>query len=396
METEATATAVVATATAAAATVVATAAQQSGIVNAAVVAAIVTAVAALIVAVLNIAATRSNQRDVERLRDDLQRAREDRNARRDYEYEARKRLYTECEPLLFQLAQMAEAARSRVLSLARSARTEDLRSTPDGWLTGQGYYLLTTMYRFVAPAAVFRLIQRRLTFVDLSLDRHIALRYELGRCLYRSYRRDFEVASMQPVLTYDPDKRVSDEERRSHPEWFGKQGIYAGVLDNLADALIVLEPDQPSRCMTNGEFEHAYKDEQSAIHQQFRSVARLFTGFHPRTRPVLWRLLVVQLYLHEALMRSHTESMSLTKSGSEPWAPHTEEERKALDWRLPDDTLPDEDVLVQPFQIAQAYLRQELAPVWHRLTGDHDGAISKADDGGASATNHRLDTASRD
>ena len=35
-------------------------------------------------------------------------------ARQDYEYEALKRLYTECEPLLFQFFELAEDAESRV------------------------------------------------------------------------------------------------------------------------------------------------------------------------------------------------------------------------------------------------------------------------------------------
>src|SRR6185369_4404651 len=49
-----------------------------------------------------------NQSDIELLRSRLGEQGKDRDARRDYQYEAHKRLYAECEPLLFQLADFAE------------------------------------------------------------------------------------------------------------------------------------------------------------------------------------------------------------------------------------------------------------------------------------------------
>lgn len=47
-------------------------------------------------------------------------------ARRDYEYEAMKRLYTDVEPLLFQLYEALEEAQHRVASLCRTSRNGNL------------------------------------------------------------------------------------------------------------------------------------------------------------------------------------------------------------------------------------------------------------------------------
>ena len=65
------------------------------------------------------------QEDLQRQLEDVRAALADRNsaaaARRDYEYEARKRLYQHVEPLLFQLYEALEEAHYRVRSLVRTA-----------------------------------------------------------------------------------------------------------------------------------------------------------------------------------------------------------------------------------------------------------------------------------
>jgi hypothetical protein len=78
----------------------------------------------------------------------------DRSARRDYEHEARKRLYEAAEPLLFQLGERAEDLQARVASLARTARDGHLEPGR-GWLTSDGYFLRSTIHRVLAPVALF-------------------------------------------------------------------------------------------------------------------------------------------------------------------------------------------------------------------------------------------------
>src|SRR4051812_6468842 len=93
-------------------------------------AALVTAVVSLGVAIWAQLEGRKTSERLQKLDNELQLEREESRARRDYDYEALKRLYAECEPLLFQAFELARDARSRIASLARSAREADLR--PDG------------------------------------------------------------------------------------------------------------------------------------------------------------------------------------------------------------------------------------------------------------------------
>lgn len=90
---------------------------------------VLAAIAALITAIINRQLSRRNQSDLERhqrelesLKATLDEQKAEKNARRDYEYDARKRLYQECEPLLFQLVELSENALSRIFSLARTSR----------------------------------------------------------------------------------------------------------------------------------------------------------------------------------------------------------------------------------------------------------------------------------
>ena len=66
------------------------------------------------------------EQDLELLRGRLREVEAERDARRDYEYEARKRLYSEIQPLLFQLKELSESAYRWVMSLARTAQQDQL------------------------------------------------------------------------------------------------------------------------------------------------------------------------------------------------------------------------------------------------------------------------------
>src|SRR5215831_12262218 len=83
--------------------------------------ALISALASLLVAVITYVSTRANQHEVEKLKADLQEKQAERNALRDYECEARKRLYHECSPLIFQLLDQAEGVTNRIGNLARTA-----------------------------------------------------------------------------------------------------------------------------------------------------------------------------------------------------------------------------------------------------------------------------------
>jgi len=101
----------------------------------------IAAVASLVTAILAAFISYRTQKRVTALQDKLQESRAERDARRDYEYEAKKRLYAECEPVLFEALELAENARRRIVSLARTAKQGDIKQDGSGWLAVHGAVL---------------------------------------------------------------------------------------------------------------------------------------------------------------------------------------------------------------------------------------------------------------
>jgi len=299
-----------------------------------------------------------NQQDLEFLRSQLDQQGKERDARRDYEYDAHKRLYAECEPLLFQLAELSEHAYHRIYSLARTARRGDL---PD-WLDGDGYYLRSTMYKLICPLVIFRLIQQRLTFVDLTLDAHIANQYRLLKFLYLTFTDSFDFASIDPVIDYDPDVEGWKKKREDDQQKYWRQGLYLGILDNLIDALIVPIEDGKVRWKTYGEFESEFAEKGSVIRTQFAGLADILDRFHPKTRPVLWRMLWTQTLIHKQIIESQSTSVG-TSSRVGLAAVSPKLPIGSLDWRSDSEDV-DEDVLLVPERVAKKYLQMRLPEVF--------------------------------
>src|SRR5215207_1749089 len=141
--------------------------------------------------------------ELKRLEAELANKTAEQDARRDYEYEARKRLYHEIEPYLFLFLELSGGAINRIFRLAYTAKEGNLDPNA-GWLSGPGYFINSTIYRLIAPLAAFKLIQRRLTLFDLELDPKINIQYSLGKCLYSTFSDDFDLAKSYPSLEYEP------------------------------------------------------------------------------------------------------------------------------------------------------------------------------------------------
>jgi hypothetical protein len=305
-------------------------------------------------------------RDLETFKAELAEQKAENDALRDYKYEARKRLYEEIEPLFFQLVEASEDALHRIYSLARTARCGDLRGA-DGWLSREGYYAISTMYKLVLPAAIVRVIRERLTSVDLAVDRDINAQYALAKGLYLSFTDDFVFAGMEPALPYDPNRKDWMEKRPTDPAKYSRQGIPLGHLDNAADALIRREG--PGQWVSFGEFYARYRSKSPEVYERFDPVATVFLHFHPRTRPVLWRILVTQAHIYQALLRSR-EMQTLSAAETSPLVrPIEGDERKLFDWRGDGEDAAGPEALAEPFEVAHEYLRKRMgelfiAPGW--------------------------------
>lgn len=314
-----------------------------------------------------------NEARLEEVKDQLAQKATSRNAWVAYEFEARQRLYEECAPLIFQLSEQSERALGRIYGLARTAAAGDL-DAGKSWLS-RGYYSSSTYYRLIAPLSVGRLLRRRLTHLDLSIDANVLWLYTLVRVLMDSFTDDFELAGQDGEVAverddwieYRPHATGAAELRSGDPRTYWQQGVPRGILDDAITSLIVDE----GRIMEYVEFEAALADGSSAVCRAFDRIGYLFSGFHPGTRPVLWRILVAQAGLYEAILRAPRHG----GLDEETLRDVRRVEAGRLDWRPPSDSA-DRGEVEQAIRVGLAYAEQR--------TGHYLGRAARPDPRGGS------------
>src|SRR5437867_4725280 len=79
----------------------------------------------------------------------------EKDARRDYEYKARIKLYENYQPLVFQFHQLCESAYSRIKDLVKQIRHKRGRRYNEGEYST---YINNSIYRIIAPLAIFKLM----------------------------------------------------------------------------------------------------------------------------------------------------------------------------------------------------------------------------------------------
>jgi hypothetical protein len=145
-------------------------------VSTAVVVALVGALASILAAVISVIA----QRSVARLKASLDEEHSEGDARRAYEYEALRRLYSVYEPLRIRMLDCTDNAIRQITDMAgRPGSGQTTESSPE-------YRLKATVYYLLAPLVVARMIERRLTLVDFSLSERIHTEFVLAQAICRS------------------------------------------------------------------------------------------------------------------------------------------------------------------------------------------------------------------
>jgi hypothetical protein len=232
-------------------------------------------------------------RSLERFKSELRREEAGANARLDYEYEARKRLYGVYEPLRVRLLASTDNAVSQIADLAAGpacARTTE--TSPEYWLKAAMYYLL-------APLVVSRMIERQLTLVDLGLDDRIHTEFVLAQVICRSLADEAHAAQFEPHLLYPPYVPGRREQRETCPQEFRRQGLPLGRLNTALDALHIVRSEGTETLMSFGEFEPLVDRLDVDDVRSGPGAARdLIVDFDPISRPVLWRVFVIQTLLY--------------------------------------------------------------------------------------------------
>ncbi len=227
--------------------------------------------------------------DLERLKSELSNSAMDRNARRDYEYEARKKLYEQYEPLFFRFSESTDSAYYRIKSLANRA-AEGKLDPKTGWLQRDGYYLQSTMYYLMAPLANYKLMRSKITYVDLRVDTGIYSTYILGRILFVSFSEAFAIARKMEI-EYDPYKKDNPDVRQDLP---------IGMTENIAELMIESDQTGARKVMNLAKFQDVFQKDGN---KDLDIYANMLHDFHPKVMPVLWRVLMVQLVIYEVVKK---------------------------------------------------------------------------------------------
>lgn len=319
---------------------------------------LVTAIASVAVALWSF---RANRR-LKELEHRLSERRAERDAERDYLYEARKKLYIEAEPLLFRLGEAAENALYRVISLARTARDRNLGSTSRSWLSEPGYYMASTIYNLLAPSAVYRLLRERLTFVDLGVAPRIQMKYLLAKIYYFSFTEDFPLAAIEPALAYNPFVDNWHTKRAEDPKKYWRQGTNIGWVDIAVDSLLATDGAGNRYVMSFGEFQALFDKSARPKNSALAPFIDLFLYFDPETRPVLWRILVLQAVTCRNLLVVLRDKPSHDLLFSQ--VPSELDLKHQLDWRPLDRR---SELADDPFAAVDAYCRTRYPALSDRI-----------------------------
>jgi hypothetical protein len=194
-------------------------------------------------------------------------------AKRQYEYEAKRRLYLAIGPLRFQLLLACRDFARRIESIC--AREHYV-------LTLSGYYGRSTVYRLLRPLAIAELIERQVGVADFAVDPSAVVCLRFRRTITRLLCGD-ELVHGRPDL-----------------DWSAQlQHLFADVLSACAQSLIQHEANGGERVLRFDEFDAKLQAEGFGC---VSPLDRLLDQFEPKAKPVLWLRLVAYAHACNALI----------------------------------------------------------------------------------------------
>jgi hypothetical protein len=232
------------------------------------------------------------------------------DARREYRYKAIYRIFTEVEPYRAQFLFLSDRA-LKSISIITEWDKEDRLGKKFGSKDHTDFK--KTMYDLLAPLAAYILLKSQLTPADMALIPSIQYQYLLGEILPYTFSDDriiFDILKRCENIQYHylDQSEASLDEKKANPDKFKRQGISASKIESIASALIVQESNRTFRIMNFNEFLERYEEEKLARHdrEHFDLMLDRFLNFTPRSHPVLWCILIAQLYVYVAIKNSKT------------------------------------------------------------------------------------------
>jgi hypothetical protein len=196
----------------------------------------------------------------------------EKSAEREYNLEARKRLYIAIGPLKFQLLLACRDVSTRINNYG----SDDLSYS----MTMRGYYGQSTLYRLLRPIAIAELIERQITYADFSVD-------PTGIELLRFKKAAFMAFTDGQTILDHPQADWNDE----------KEHVFSGTLSSLASALIIRDEDigGKERPMHLHEFQAFIREPSSFT--QFSPFKEILNDFEIAKKPIFWIRLVCFGYI---------------------------------------------------------------------------------------------------
>lgn len=228
------------------------------------------------------------------------------DALRDYRFDALRRMYNEFELISFAFNEACDNAMRRILLLAKNAREGNIGRFQEnrGFLAPikekhKGRYLNETTYLLLAPMAYFKIFQKKLTSVDLQLDKNISFLFQASKDLYYTLQADDDLANSKPLLTYEPNSTKMYEDPAKH----SVQGLNIIALDTISEYLIYNGDKVITLPTFLDRFGEEWKNEPAENPKDLRYFISILLRFHPADKPVFWRILLTQLCLYKAIKK---------------------------------------------------------------------------------------------
>ncbi|MFE5923916.1 hypothetical protein [Streptomyces sp. NPDC056468] len=286
-----------------------------------VIAAIVTASAAFLATVAAVYTSRVSMmttRELEIVKSTLGRESAEEEARRTYQYEAKRRIYAECEPIVLKLAQSCDYTADRILSLTDIRRWNELQATRDTksfWMLSKSSEIISLAHALLEPLALYTLLSEKTTLVDLSFDSRLEEIYRLAQAAYRVHQDDYTIAGIEPNLAYDPVVPGWRDKRLQNPATYWWQGMTRVRLDPAVELCVHRDA---GRITTIAEFEKRYLELYEAPDDSRSKSLGLFCNplynFRIEDRPVYWRMLMCQLLIYRRISKRSRVSSELGTS----------------------------------------------------------------------------------
>lgn len=266
----------------------------------AIVVAIIAGVAGIVTSAVNYVFNKRTQTEQLKLKAKLDNLAGEEGAWRSYWFEARKRLYADVRPLLFQITEHSYLGCDRIVRVLKNeVRPRDKVGN--------------TALRIFAPLVLGRELQRRLTNVDLALDEPVSAQYGVIREMLTNLHEGRAIADVEPEIRYRVDNET-DNEPRGNLTW--------AQLDRVIELFTVREKDGPTRPLRQGELDDMLDRpqetaEKPADHpQKILSVVNdLFGDLPPNSARVLGRLLLAQsAFMHVLIDMQARDASDVPKS----------------------------------------------------------------------------------